>query len=135
VPGFLVAGVFGIFAVGGEEDVGLTVGGGQREDVPGVGGDDVGGDEVDAGRGVGDSVGADVALVGGAALVQGAFDLDADEVSVVVDGEVVRGAVAPGLGDVESVLGGAGHEAQFGPLSAGFGVLNVDPSIGHEVIS
>jgi hypothetical protein len=72
-----------------------------------------------------------VAFVGGAALVQSAFDLDAEEVSVVVDGEVVRGAVTPGLGDVESVLGGAGHEAQFGPLAARFGLLNVDPSIGH----
>ena len=69
------------------------VGGGQWEDVPGVGGDYVGGDEVDAGGGVGDSVGGDVAFVGVAALVQRAFDLDADEVSVVVDGEVVGGSV------------------------------------------
>jgi hypothetical protein len=112
----------------------LAVGGGQGEDVPGVGGDYVGGDEVDAGGGVGDFVGGDVAFVRVAALVQRAFDLDADEVSVVVDGEVVGGAVAAGLGDVESVLGGAGHEAEFGPLSAGFGLLNVDSSIGHGFV-
>jgi hypothetical protein len=108
----------------------LVVGGGQGDDVPGVGGDYIGGDEVDAGGGVGDSVGGDVAFVGVAALVQSAFDLDAGEMSVVVDGEVVGDVVAPGLVDVESVLGGAGQETEFGPLAAGFGLLNVDASIG-----
>jgi hypothetical protein len=31
LPGFFVVGVFGILAVGGEEDVGLVVGGGEGE--------------------------------------------------------------------------------------------------------
>ena len=39
--------------MGGEEDVGLVVGGGEGEDVEGVGGDDVGGEEVDLGGSVG----------------------------------------------------------------------------------
>ena len=56
MPGFFVLSVFGILAVGGEEDVGLVVGGGQREDVEDVWGDDVGGEEVDLGGGVGDAV-------------------------------------------------------------------------------
>ncbi len=44
MPGLFVSGVFGVLAVGGEEDVGLGVGGGEGEDVPDVGGDDVGGE-------------------------------------------------------------------------------------------
>ena len=36
----MVGGVLGVGVVGGEEDVGLVVGGGEGEDVPGVGGDD-----------------------------------------------------------------------------------------------
>ena len=63
-----------------------------------------------------------MAFVGVAALAGGAFDLDAEEASVVVDGEVVGSGVSPGFGDAESLLGGAGHEAHFGPLSALFGV-------------
>jgi hypothetical protein len=47
VPGFEVVGVFGVFAVRGKQDVGLVVGGGDGEDIPGIGGDDEGGDEVD----------------------------------------------------------------------------------------
>jgi hypothetical protein len=54
------------------------------EDVPGVGGDDEGGDEVDLGRGVGAAVAGEGADVGAASLLDGAFDLDADEASVVV---------------------------------------------------
>ena len=56
VPGFFVLGVFGVLAVGGEEDVGLVVGGAQGEDVEDVWGDYVGGEEVDLGGGVGDAV-------------------------------------------------------------------------------
>ena len=120
-----------MLAVGGEEDVGLGVGGGEEEDVEGVGGDDVGGEEVDLGGGVGDAVVVEVAFVRVAAVVYGAFHLNAEEVSVVVDGEVVGGGVSPGLGDADAEFGGAGHETEFGPLSAGFGLLNVDASIGH----
>jgi hypothetical protein len=72
-----------------------------------------------------------VALVGASAFVFGAFDLDAEEAAVVFDGEVVAGHVSPGLGDAESVLGGAGHETQFGPLAPEFGVLDVDSLVGH----
>ena len=111
--------------MGGEEDVGLGVGGGEGEDVEGVGGDYVGGEEVDLGGGVGDAVVVEVAFVGVAAVVDGAFDLDAEEVAEVVDGEVVGGAVAAGLGEDESEFGGAELEAEFGPFSAAFGVRDV----------
>ena len=95
--------------MGGEENVGLVVGGGEGEDVEGVGGDDVGGEEVDFGGGVGDAVVVEVAFVGVAAVVDGAFDLDAEEVAVMVPSvavrslgagyeEVVGGAVAAGAG-------------------------------------
>jgi hypothetical protein len=99
--------------------------------VPGVGFDYVGGDEVYLRRGVGEFVVGDVALVGASAFVFGAFDLDAEEAAVVFDGEVVAGHVSPGLGDAESVLGGAGHETQFGPFAPELGVLDVDSLICH----
>ena len=109
MPGFFVLGVFGIFAVGGEEDVGLVVGGGQGEDVEGVDGDDVGGEEVDLVGGVEDVVGGESALVGVVAFVEGALDLHAEEVAAVAPSaavrflraghyEVVGGAVAAGAG-------------------------------------
>src|SRR5258708_18290666 len=47
MPGFFVLGVFGVLAVGGEEDVGLVVGGGEGEDGEGVRGGEVGGEEED----------------------------------------------------------------------------------------
>ena len=50
--------------------------------------------------------------------------LDAEEASAMFDDDVVGRAVAPGLGDAESELGGAGHETQFGPLAARFGVAD-----------
>ncbi len=99
MPGFFVLGVFGILAVGGEEDVGLVVGGGEGEDVEDVGWDDVGGEEVDLVGGVGDAVVVEVAFVGVAAVVDGALDLDAEEAAVVVDYEVVGGVVSVGLGE------------------------------------
>jgi hypothetical protein len=117
--------------VGGEHYVDSAFQGGGGNDVPDVGFDYVGGDEVDLVLGVGDAVVGDVAFVGASAFVFGAFDLDAEEVAVVFDGEVVAGHVSPGLGDAESVLGGAGHEAQFGPLAPEFGVLDVDSFVGH----
>ena len=111
----------------------MGVGGGEGEDVEGIGGDDVGGEEVDLGGGVGDAVVVEVAFVGVAAVVDSAFDLDAEEVAEVVDGEVVGGAVAAGLGEDESEFGGAELEAEFGPFSAAFGVRDVWGwvTIGH----
>jgi len=103
----------------------LVVGGLEGEDVPGVGGDYVGGEEVDLVGAVGDSVGVEVAFVGAAAVEDGAFDLDAGEVAVVFEGEVEGGHVSPGLGDDEAEFGGAGHETPFGPLAARLGVADV----------
>lgn len=101
------------------------------EDVPGVGGDYVGGDEIDLVGAVGDSVGGDAAAVGVPAFLLGTFHLDAAEAAAVVGGEVVGGGVSPRLGDAEAEFGGAGHETKFGPLAAGFGVGNVHPFIWH----
>ena len=68
--------------MGGEEDVGLGVRGGEGEDVEGVGWDDPstslrtgsGGEEVDLGGGVGDAVVVEAAFVGVAPVEDGAFD-------------------------------------------------------------
>jgi hypothetical protein len=131
VPGFFVLGEFGVLAVGREHYVDSAFQGCCGNDVPDVGFDYVGGYEVYLVLGVGDAVVAYVAFVGASAFVFGALDLDAEEAAVVFDGEVVAGHVSPGLGDAESVLGGAGHEAEFGPFAPEFGVLDVDALICH----
>ena len=59
--------------MGGQEDVGLGVGGFDREDVPRIRRDDVGGDEVNLAWGVGVAVGVEVAFVGASAAEAGAF--------------------------------------------------------------
>jgi len=46
VPGFAVASVLGMPAVRRKEDLSLSVSGADGDDVPGVGGNDVGGDEI-----------------------------------------------------------------------------------------
>ncbi len=121
--------------MGGEEDVGLVVGSGEGEDVEDVGGDYVGGDEVDLVGGVGDAVVVDDAAVGVfLAALEGAFYLHPQEVAEVVDGEVVGGAVSAGLGEDEAKFGGAELETEFGPLSAELGVLDVFAVMGHAVI-
>jgi len=109
----------------------LVVGGFGGNDVPGVGGDDVGSDEVQLVGGIRHSIGGYVAFIRVAAFVLGALDLDAQEASIVFDGEVVAGHVSPRLGDAEAMFGGASHKAQFGPLTPRFGVLDVNPLIGH----
>ena len=77
-------------------------------------------------------------------MEDGAFDLHAEEVAVVVPSvagrslragydKVVGGAVSAGLGQDQAVLGGAELEAEFGPFSAEFGVRDVwaAGAIGH----
>lgn len=107
------------------------VGGCDGEDVPGVGGNDIGGEEVDLVGAVGNSVGVEVAFVGVAAVEDGAFDLDADEVSAVGEGEIEGGGVSPGLGDDEAEFGGTGHETQLRPLAPHLGVADAHPWIFH----
>ncbi len=124
VPGLFVLFVLCMIGVRGQEDVGLGVGGFDGEDIPSVGGDDIGGDEVDVTGRVRNSVGVEVAFVGVAAMEDGAFDLDAAEASAVVDDEVVGGGVSPRLGDAESELDGASRETEFGPFAALFGVTD-----------
>ena len=66
--------------------------------------------------------GADVEAVGAvASSVEGGFYLDAFVVAVVLDADVVA-ALAEGAGDQEAFAGGAGHEGEFGPVAALFGV-------------
>jgi len=78
-----------------------------------------------AGRSARATLGGDVAAVDAADFAHGGFDLDAEDASVVFEHEVVGGGVAPGFGEHESVLGGAGHEAEFGPLAAEFAVFDL----------
>jgi hypothetical protein len=113
IPGFEVTLVFLALAAGGEHEVafeGDDYGGGH--DVPGVFENDVDGEEIDlAASVVLAAAGADAANVSVAEAGYGGFDLDAEEASVVFNGDIVTLGVSPGLGDAESVFGGAGHEA------------------------
>jgi hypothetical protein len=54
--------------------------------------------------------------------------------AAALDGDVVAAGVSPGFGDVESALGDAGHEIEFGPLAAMFGVFDDDAAaaVGWE---
>jgi hypothetical protein len=112
-----------------------VVGGFDGEDVPGVGGDDVGGEEVDLVGAIGDSVGVEVAFVGVAAVEDGAFYLDADEEAAVEEGEIEGGGVSPRLGDDEAEFGGTRHEAQLRPLASGLRVADVHPWIFHGILA
>jgi len=86
--------------VGGEGDGGLVVGGGEGEDVEDVGGDDVGGEEIDLVGSVEVVVGGEAACVGVVAFVESAFDLHAEE----------AGAAAPSVAGrslrADSLVGG-----------------------------
>ncbi|MGA7503546.1 MAG: hypothetical protein WBW57_05405, partial [Candidatus Sulfotelmatobacter sp.] len=132
MPGFFVLAVLGLLQVRGEDDGGLVVGGADGEDIPEVGGDYVGGEEIQLVWRVDDVAGADGADVGVAALVEGAFDLDAAEEALVVGGYVVGSGFSPGFGDAESLLDGALHETEFGPLSATLGVRDVGAASWHR---
>ena len=123
VPGFAVARIFLAASLGAQvEGAGAASEDGIRDDVPGVERDEIDGEKVDRAGRVGGASGAhDVeAELAGAALVERGFDLDAEEASVMFDGDVVEGGVAVGFGDAESFAGGAGHETELGPLSALF---------------
>ena len=154
MPGFFVLGVFGILAVGGEEDVGLVVGRGQGENVEDVRGDYVGGEEVDLGWGVGDAVVVEVAFVGVAAVVDGAFDLDAEEVAPSVAIRSLRAGSLAGnsflRAGYEEVVGGQSPQgrARISPCSVarswkrssahsprrlGCGMLGLWPRLGMVV--
>ncbi len=117
---------------------------GEGEDEPGILGDDVGGEEIDFGKFVGDGASVDAAVgvdaVDAGLHLGGGFDLDADEAgteagvevggeraevgrvaAMAVEDEVVAFAVAVGAGDAEAVAGGGESEGEFGNLSATLG--------------
>ena len=136
MPGFFVGLVFLGGAAGGEEEVAAEDGddfGG--EDIPDVFGDDVDGEEVDLVAGVIVVAGFDRDDVSAVLAGDGGFDLDAQEMAAALDGDVVAAGVSPRFGDVESALGDAGHEIEFGPLAAMFGVFDDDAAaaVGWEI--
>lgn len=131
VPGFFVGRIFLMLAAGGEEEVAAEDGddfGG--EDIPDIFGDDVDGEEVDLVAGVVRAAGLDCDDVSAALAGCGGLDLDAEETAVALRGDVVAGGVSPGLGGAESSLDDSGHEDEFGPLAAMFGVFDDDAAAG-----
>src|SRR5579864_38849 len=134
VPGLLEFGVFGFGAMRGEKDLGLSASGVEGNDVPDLDGDDVSRDKVEHAFAVRDSVGVDVTFVSsGGVVAASGFDLHTQEVSVVLDGNVVGRGVSPGTDDGEALLGGAGHEEKLGPFSALFEMFDdVGGVVWHE---
>jgi hypothetical protein len=140
-PGFAVGVVEAGAAVAAatEQEAGDSASGVERDDVPGVFGDDVGGEEVDFagkvrdGASVGTAVGVDA--IESVAELGGTFDLDAPEwrgrigrariglpAKVAgVDNDVVAFAVAVGLADSEAEFVGLEGEGDFGEFSKALG--------------
>src|SRR5579863_7394832 len=113
--------MFFAFAVGSEVERGVALAdGGVGENIPVVGGDEVGGEEIDGARSVAAVLWAadaeTVSTFGMAA--HGAFDLHAEDGTGVFDPDVGAGESAVGAGDFESLASGEGHEVKFGPGSA-----------------
>lgn len=94
-----------------------------REDVPKLGGDDVGHEEVDLCGGVDASMDASASVnaVRAFADTGRGFDLNAREAASGFDDEVVAITVSPGFGDAETEGGGFVKESGFGDLAAAFG--------------
>src|SRR5579872_4485404 len=120
MPRLFVNGVLGERVVRGQTNhVLYPAGDFDRDDVPEIGWNDVDGEEVDLGGGVGPARGAlNGTGVQLAPPVTGGFDLYAQEAPSGFDDEVVAAAVSPGLDDAEAMLGGAGHEKELRPFSA-----------------
>jgi len=105
---------------GAEEQAGEAEDVGKREDEPRVFGDDVGGEEIDLGEGIGDGASVDAAVgvhtVEAVRHLCGGLDLDADEARAGlwvggievrgVEDDVVAFAVTEGFGDGEATTGG-----------------------------
>jgi hypothetical protein len=136
LPGLLKSGVFGFGAVRGEEHFSLAVSVLEGNDVPDLDGNNKRRDEVEHAVAVRDSVGVDVTLVSaGGVVAASGFDLHAEDVSMMLDGDVVGRGVSPGTDDGEALLGGARHEQKFGPFALLFEVVeDVGGVVGHEVL-
>jgi hypothetical protein len=96
---------------------------GCRDQIPGVHGYDVGGEQVELFERVVallQVVGLELAEISCAYPVGCGLDLDAKEVGAVLDADVVGARVSPGLADGEMAQCGLRHELQFHPLAAFF---------------
>src|SRR5579872_2351747 len=122
MPRLFVNGVLGERVVRGQTNhVLYPAGDFDRDDVPEIGWNDVDGEEVDLGGGVGPARGAlNCTGVQLAPPVTGGFDLYAQETPSGFDDEVIPAAVAPRLNHAQPMFGGSGHEKQFSPFSAQF---------------
>jgi len=60
------------------------------------------------------------------------LDLDSHKLPGVFNDEIVTAGVSPRLADEKSLLGCAGHEAQFRPFSALFALFDTCPIFLHE---
>ncbi len=111
MPGFAMGFMFVVFLVRGEYNHSFPNQFFRGEEIPDIVGHDVDGEVVNLRRGVGTLMGGmEEAGVCRPRPAVGAFDLDAQEASVVFDGNVVAGGVAPGLRNVEPAFRRMGHE-------------------------
>jgi len=106
-----------------------------RDDVPGIVGDDVGGEEIDV---VGGVEAASVAVASNAKIDEvsatmrgeGGFDLDAEQAVSAGDYEIESKAVAVGLADAESEASGFKYEDEFGEFAFALGIAGLASGFG-----
>ena len=101
----------------------------RRDDVPGLLGDDVAGEEVNMLGGVLPAVvvGSELTAVSGVDAVTGGLNLNSDDAGAEIEGDVEGLGVSPGLEDRETAAEGFGYELGFDPFAAFFEV----PELGH----
>jgi hypothetical protein len=106
-----------------------------RDDVPGIVGDDVGGEEVDVISGVQTAsvavaANAKIDEVSAAMRGESGFDLDAEQAVSAGDHEIESQAVAVRLADAESEAGGFEDENQFGEFAFALGTAGLASGFG-----
>jgi hypothetical protein len=124
-PGFAEGAIALGLAAGEEPERGARAEGGDGEDIPDLFGDDEDAEKVDVSGGVREFTGGAVGggdLIGVVAAGEEAADLDAEEAAAGVHDEIVLLGVAPGAGDGEAEIDGAGEEAGFRDLTPGLRV-------------
>jgi len=127
MPGFLEILVAVPLLAGIEADG--SVGGQQRllcrQDVPDFFRNNDDGEEVDFADEVraGTIAHAEAAAVGGTVALGDRLDLNALEMSAVLDSDVIAFGIAPRLEDYKAVLRGIGHETEFRPVATAFEIV------------
>jgi len=131
IPGFAIGFELVMLVAGANADRMLHGGHAGRDDVPDIGRNAVHGEIVEI-RGAITVVlrsgmveaGYEVTGLEVTSLKVSGFNLNADEMSMGIDDDVVGNVVAHGLGDLKAEFSRLGHKTELGPLAARFVIAN-----------